>query len=202
MKNKIVGLFKYIQYFLLILSFYTCSVFKKKYTKVEWIIGVDEIAKIIFLLKDLFINSYTVSLSQNPFYKNVNYSFYNRFHNKYIAYFYRVFIGPILLGYLSNKSDKFIYIWHTGFLIDREFEFRFLKSKNKKIICIFVGSDIRSLKLRKELYLKLDIDGSANYLQADINEKRVKNVARIADLYADVIFSASIDQISYLKIQH
>ena len=188
---------KYTQYILLISSYYVCSLFKNKYKKINWVIGVDEIAKVIFLLNNLLPNSFTVSFSKNRFY-TLEYNFYNKIKNIYISYLYKAFMGPVLLGYLMHRSDKFLYIWSTGFLINRELEFKFLKSKNKKLVCMFVGSDIRSLKLRKELYLKLEMDGSANYIKINNHDEYVRDVARIADLYADVIFSASVDQISYL----
>ncbi|MDA9963264.1 glycosyltransferase, partial [Gammaproteobacteria bacterium] len=128
-----------------------------------------------------------------------DYNFHNDSKYRIISILYRAFFGPIILGLLLNKSNKYIYIWKTGFLYDREFEFKFLKSKNKKIVCIFVGSDIRSLVLRKKLYEDLGIDGSANYLDFPDNENEVKKVARIADKYADIIFNASCDQVSYLQ---
>lgn len=155
-------------------------------------------AKVISSLKNLFPNTYTVSLSKNSFYSS-DYNIFNKYNNKLLSKLYRGFCGPIALGFLSNKSNKFLYIWKTGFLIDRELEFKFLKSKRKKIVCMFVGSDIRSLELRKKLYKKLNIDGSANYLDQINNEKEVKEVARVADKFADVIFSASVDQVSYLE---
>ena len=160
-------------------------------------IGVDEIAKMIWLLKDLLNNSYTVSLNNNPFY-TLDYNCHNNFSNRILAILFRAFCAPIILGFLMNKSNKFFYIWKTGFLVDRELEFRFLKAKEKKIICMFVGSDIRSLVLIKKFYEELDIDGHANYVLKVGNENAVKNVAKVADQYADIIFNASVDQMSYI----
>lgn len=191
-------LIKYIQYVILLLSYLFFRCFRRFLKRVSWVIGVDEMASVISSLKNLFPNTYTVSLSKNSFY-NSDYNIFNKYNNRLLSQLYRGFCGPIALGFLSNKSNKFLYIWKTGFLVDRELEFKFLKSKRKKIVCMFVGSDIRSLELRKKLYKKLNIDGSANYLDKINNEKEVKEVARVADKFADVIFSASVDQVSYLK---
>lgn len=138
MKLFIKLLIANLQYLALLLSYYLCKLFLKKSNKIAWIIGVDEIAKFIYLLKGIFENSYAVSFSKNKFY-TLRYDFTINIKNKYFAYAYRLLFGPILLGYLMNKSDKFLYIWSTGFLIDRKYEFEFLKSKDKKIVCIFLG---------------------------------------------------------------
>lgn len=194
-----------LQKILLFISYYSNKIFYQKYNKIDWVIGVDEIAKFISLLKGILPNSYTISFSKNKFYE-LEYDFSIKETNKYLRYIYRIFLGPILLGFLMNKSNKFWYIGSTGFLINREYEFKFLKSKNKKIVCMFLGSEIRSPKLMLELYKKLDLDGFINYM-ANINndfllnkyDNKTKNIAKIADLYADLIFNAPTDQRSYLK---
>lgn len=195
----------FFQKMLLIISYYINKIFYQKHNKIDWIIGVDEIAKFIFLLKGILPDSYTISFSKNKFYE-LEYDFSIKEANKYLRYIYRIFLGPVLLGFLMNKSNKFWYIGATGFLRNREFEFKFLKSKNKKIVCMFLGSEIRSPKLMLELYEKLDFDGFINYLVNLDNDvllnkydNQTKNIAKTADIYADLIFSAPIDQRSYLK---
>ncbi|PHR69811.1 MAG: hypothetical protein COA66_14115 [Arcobacter sp.] len=98
-----------------------------------------------------------------------------------------------------------MYIWNTGFLLNRDFEFKFLKSKNKKIVCMFVGDDIRSLKLTSEYTKRRNIDYHISYTQNEysenfiLNDLIVKKTAISADKYADLIFSFKLDQISYIK---
>ena len=115
----------------------------------------------------------------------------------------RLIHGPYLLAKLAHQADIFIYIWHTGFCWDRELDYKYLKKKKKKIVCIFVGSDIRSHVLRLEYHKKHDLDTGSNYsiskIELPYEEKRVKKVAADADKYADLIFSYKRDQISYLK---
>lgn len=205
MINFIKTIIDFFQKILLIISYYINKIFYQRYNKINWVIGVDEIAKFIFLLKDILPNSYTISFSKNKFYE-LEYDFYLKVINKHLKYIYRILIGPILLGFLMNKSNKFWYIGSTGFLRNREYEFKFLKSKKKKIVCMFLGSEIRSPKLMLKLYKKLDVDGFINYIENFNNgfllnkyDNQVKNIARVADLYADLIFSVPTDQKSYLK---
>ena len=136
----------------------------------------------------------------------MNYDYFINISNKYLSYFYRVIYGPILLGYLSNKHSHFWYIWSTGFLIDRDYEFKFLKLKNKKIVCMFVGDDIRSLNLTIKYANENNIDIYANYyelqnpyLLSNEYDLSKKLLAQSADKYGDVIFNHTMCQISYLK---
>lgn len=192
-----------IQYILLIFSYYGNKIFYIK--KVNWIVGVHEMGKYIYLIKSVLEDSYSVSFHKNKFY-SIEYDFIINISNKYIAYIYKIIIGPLLLGYLANKSDKFFYLWSTGFLIDREFEFKFLKSKDKKIVCMFLGSDSRSPQLMLEFYKKQKLNGFIEYvgvqhpyyLSDEYNIEK-KKIAESADKYSDVIFNAAVDQMSYIK---
>ena len=168
------------------------------------VIGVTEIAKMIYLYGHLFKNSKTVCLDSNKFY-NLKYDYLivksqGRFG--FLLYWLKRFIyGPFLLAYLACKYEVFIYFWSSGFLFDREYEFRFLKRKNKKIITIFVGDDIRSLiKLREKLNeLEYDsfLDYFGKYISKDYEEKK-KRIAALSDKYADLCFNDLIEQPSYL----
>lgn len=203
MREKIEILFIPIQ--LLILSLFNIyfSFFKSK-KKYIFTIGVDEVANNTLFLKNTFKEkAISVNLSPNKFYLNNKYDYSLNINNKYLQYFVKLFYGPYLLAKLSNKSDVFIYFWWTGFCVDREMDYKFLRKKNKKIVCIFVGSDVRSHKLRIEYHNKNSLDTGSNYMVDSIDveksENRVKKVALDADNYADLIFSHAKDQISYLK---
>lgn len=171
---------------------------------VSWVIGTFEIAACIHNLKGTLGNAKTVNLFPNDSYDH-SYDYSINVKSKYLGWLYRIFYGPLLLGFLANKHSHFWYIWHTGFLIDRDYEFKFLKSKNKKIVCMFVGNDIRSPKLSLEYTRKNNIDNFINYLALENSEvfesedARVMQTALSADLYADLIFSFKFDQISYMK---
>ena len=72
-------------------------------------------------------------------------------------------MAQFCFGYLSNIATHFLYISGVGFLIDIKTEYKFLKNNSKKIVCMFVGTDIRSPKLAKKYLKENDIDGKANY---------------------------------------
>ena len=171
-------------------------------------IGTHEIANYMFSLKSIFKDqAISVDLSVNKLYAKNKYDYAIKSKNKYLTYIVRIFYGPYLLAKLSNQADVFIYIWSTGFCLDREIDYKFLKKKKKKIVCIFLGSDIRSHKLRIDHHTKNDLDTGSNYTAEIINilktEIIVKKVALLADQYADLIFGHPKDQPSYLKsVQH
>jgi len=175
----------------------------KKYTKKYlFVVGVDEIANNIYFFKNLFKgNALSVNFTENKFYKNNKYDYTIKINNWKFRYIARLIYGPYLLAKLSHQADVFVYFWWTGFCVDREIDYKFLKKKNKRIVCIFVGSDIRSLKLQKEIHQKQGLDHSVFYLKKDIEkeEKRVKKVAKDADKYADLIINPQKAQPSYLK---
>ena len=52
-----------VQKILLFISYYSNKIFYKKYNTIDWVVGVDEMAKFISLLKGILPNSYTISFS-------------------------------------------------------------------------------------------------------------------------------------------
>lgn len=206
MKNKIKDLIGVIQLLFLNGSYsFFHTLIKRNSIDTSWVIGVDEIASVLFFTGNVLQPSTTVCLGVNKFYK-LKYDYSINVSNKYIKFLYRTFYAPLLLGYLANKNSHFLYIWHTGFLINREDEFKFLKSINKKIICCFVGDDIRSLVSTIEYSKSKNEDTYANYYGM-VNpiylskeyEFEKKEIARVTDKYVDLIFNAKYDQMSYLQ---
>lgn len=202
-KNKIELLFYFLQIMLLNISYLVNKLVYR--SNKSWVIGVDEIASNIYFLKNILKPSVSVSFSKNKFY-DLNYDYFININNKYLSYFCRVIYGPILLGYLSNKHSHFWYIWNTGFLIYRDYEFKFLKSKNKKIVCMFVGDDIRSIELTNRYSEQMKIDMQTHYviyenkkMLSNSYEKDKKKLSLITDKYADFVFSHAMCQMSYLK---
>lgn len=204
--NYFSSVFLLLQIILLNISYF---IFKliclKKNQNISWVIGVSEIASMLYFISNLFKHSISVCLDKNFYYK-LSYDFSINISNKYLKFIYRIFYGPILLGYLANKNSHFLYIWNTGFLIDREYEFKFLKSRNKKIICIFLGDDIRTPKLLDKYMKRLNYDSYLDYVKLQIPsylskdyDNKKKKIAEISDKYSDLIFNCSVDQISYLK---
>lgn len=170
-------------------------------------IGAEEVANINSDLKNTFGScSRNINLTPSKFYLDNLYDYSLKSSNK-ITPFIKIFYGPYLLVKLSHQSDIFIYLWWTGFCIDREMDYKFLKKKKKKIVCIFLGSDIRSPLLTLNHFKEKNEDTWLNYTHnsSDVQneDSRTHRVARLADKYADIIFNHSSDQISYLcSAQH
>lgn len=174
-----------------------------------WVIGTEEIAHCIHNISEALDKSIKVSLSYHPFYRNV-YDYQITIRNKYFAFFIRIFYGPYLLAFLSCRYNAFFYVGGAGFLISRldgrAYEFEFLAKKNKKIVCYFTGSEIRSFKLMRQIGKQYNIDVITDY-QALLNplfnseeaEDERKKLALSADKYANLIFNAPIDQNSYIE---
>lgn len=197
MKTKIIFSIQKILLFSSYYFFYLTSFNKKK---IQWVIGVDEIASVIFRLSKCIDNSYSVNFTPHLFYEKFTYNF--NIHK------YRSIYGPIILGKLINRASGFLYIWSTGFLINnidnREFEFNFIKSKNKKIVCYFCGNDIRSPRLMLNFQKQSGLENICTYLPqlsphllSDSYDKKIRSVAFISEKYSDIIFSTSVDQMSY-----
>ena len=125
------------------------------------------------------------------------------------ATLWRLIMGPILLGRFAAVSRGFLYLGQQGYLESyadhRSGEFAFLRDRGVRIVCYFVGGDIRSPLLLREL---ADRTGQLNlgtqlvladpaYGTAE-HEEQKRAIAAVADEYADLIFSASTDQLSYL----
>ena len=203
MRIYIKGFLIIFQVMLLNLVFYffrIININKNKNKKISWVCGVSEVASMLNLVSKIIKPVTTVCMDNNSYY-NLDYDYNIKISNKYLKYLFKIFYGPILLGYLLNKNTHFWYMWNTGFLLNRDYEFKFLKAKNKKIICMFLGSDIRSPKLIKEMINRLNIDHFIEYIGTDnyVCEKKLKKIAYSADRYADIIISAKYDHLSYIK---
>ena len=186
---------------ILYFSYYFFFLFRAFIQKKKFVIGTDEIGKNIYDIGSALNDSTTVCLRKNKQH-DLKYDFSINIDNKFLRFFYSIFYGPVLLGYLSNKANIFFYIWSRGFLLNRNFDFKFLKSKNKKIICVFLGSDIRSLTLKLNYMKNKNLDTGESYFKKIFDnryDEEKKNIAISADTYADLIFSSPVDNMSYLR---
>lgn len=201
--GKLITLYqKTVLYFCYFIFNCLFSIFKKSRNKRQRdiVIGVKEIANVLFTFKKIFKSVYVVNLFKNKYYNN-------KYDFKPCSTFRRILVGPILLAYLSNVSDIFMYNWTDGFCYNREVDLKFLKRINKKILFIFMGTDIRSPRKYKELNLELGIEDTFidyisiynNRYASDTTESEKKKVSNQADTFGDIIFNDSIDQISYIK---
>lgn len=189
---------------LLYLSYYIFKVFIKEESKdVKWIIGVTEIANMMNFFSNVLKPSTTVCFELDGFFPENKYDYVFVSKLRFLNTFYKLIVGPIALAYFSFKGTHFLYFWSTSFTYSREIDLKFLKRVNKKIVCSFLGSDIRSHKLTKEYMKTHNLDHYVNYIPDDLNslqaEKDKETLAQITDKYADFIANVKMDQISYLK---
>jgi glycosyltransferase involved in cell wall biosynthesis len=158
-------------------------------------IGVTEAARLLYSLGRVFPSRYICVLDASRFYKD-DYDF-GPFH-----VLTRPFVGPVMLAYLAHLCDTFMFTSFTGYLADRQYDFRFLKNRGKKIVLLFYGSDIRSLPLTKKFFDERGEDTFVNYLpnlKNQLYDDMIRQTAAAADKYADLIFNWNYDQIGYLK---
>jgi len=175
------------------------SLTSKKEKKI--VIGVSEIADILYNLKSLFKEDcIVVCKNNNRFYMQNNYdidiSKKNRVKQCILSAYY--------LGRLAKNAKYFIYLWSDGFLLNREMDFRFLKKRSVPIICSFLGDDIRSRKLFLKYCNSIIFNSYVEYdnpgiFLSDLYDVEKRRLADQADRYADIVFSHKQDMVSYLK---
>jgi hypothetical protein len=208
---KVQSTFIYVfQIIILEISYFIISLFFKKDKNKLWIIGTLEISNNINFLGKILSPAITVNLVNHPFYaqNKYDYTLYSHaiFKYKFTEKIKNLFFKPILLAYLIHKGSHFFYIWYTGFLEDRTYEFKFLKKKKKKIVCMFVGSDIRAPRLVLQLMEEIGVDRGVRYhgladpyIFSDEWDDEKRKIANLADKYSNLIISAAVDQKSYIK---
>lgn len=171
-----------------------------------WVVGVAEIAGMSHQIASSLPNSISVLFYPHRFY-NFHYTYNIGFR---ASKFKTLLIGPWLLGKLTNQSNGFIYVGGQGFLFsnydNRYWEFNFIKKRKLKLVLYFTGSDIRSIELMKEEFSRSNEENFANFvgwtnpfLLTQEHEHTVKEIAKVADKFGDLIFNAEYDQKSHLK---
>jgi hypothetical protein len=179
--------------------------------KKDWAVGVDEVAANVHNISSALRDAVSVSMTAHPFYAyKYDHSFPALIAWRPIRYLTRIFYAPILLGYLCHQVRGFFYVAGAGYLVSeldgRNYEFRFLKARGVRIVCFFCGSEIRSHQLMNQLSEQMGRDLISTYQTIavpgfDANHLEVfrKKLAASADRYADHIFNAPVDQISYIR---
>lgn len=169
-------------------------------------VGTVEIASMVANFAKAVPDSYSVMLAPNRFY-DFTYDYEIRGTRADALRYW--FAAPWEFGRLATIAHGFVYIGANGFLLsdsdEREWEFRFLRRHGVRLACLFTGSDIRSPVLMRKLEEETGFENLVTYLDqvspvlasAAFDEKR-RRLAEVADRYADVIFTAAVDQLSYL----
>jgi hypothetical protein len=171
------------------------------------VVGTVEIASMVANFARAVPDSYSVMLAPNRFY-DLSYDYEIRAgRGAWLRYW---FAAPWEFGRLAATARGFVYVGANGFLIssrdDREWEFAFLRRHGVHLVCLFTGSDIRSPVLMRQFEQETGLETIVTYLDQvspvlssrEYDEQR-KRLAAVADRYAELIFNASVDQLSYLQ---
>lgn len=202
------GLFEF-QRLLLVVSYWLLKPFTRGDRKSDvWVVAGAEVASNVYNIGNVLEPSITVCFGLHPFY-DYPYTYKLGSKSKMVDLFIRLIIRPVMLGLLLHRAGSFFYVGETGFLLQhvdgRSFEFAFVKKRGKRLVCSFLGTDIRSQKLLMKYGKEHDIDVMSTYDVVASPERFTdawdllrKRLAASADRYADDIFNAPVDQISYL----
>ena len=177
--------------------------------EVSWVVGPVEIASMVANLARAIPDSYSVVIAPHPFY-DLTYDF--GIGSERGDWLRSRFVAPWVFGRLAATAGGFIYVGADGMLLsgsrgvgDREWEFAFLKRHGVRLVCLFTGSDIRSPVLMRGLQRETGRENIVTYLDqvapvfatAAYDDQR-RRTAAIADRFADAVFTAAVDQLSYL----
>jgi hypothetical protein len=174
---------------------------------VSWVVGTVEIASMVANFARAVPDSYSVMLAPNRFY-DLAYDFeISGRRGDWLRYW---FVAPWAFGRLAATARGFVYVGANGFLLsdvdDRDWEFGFLKRHGVHLVCLFTGSDIRSPMLMRRFQEETGLETIVTYLDQvapalanDAYDEQRRRIAAVADRHADVIFSAAVDQLSYLR---
>ena len=214
LRKIVVATIYAFQVFLLQVSYASFKVVRtRSVERKDWAVGLDEVAAHLYHISIALDSSVSVCLSKHPFYSySYDYSLSPKIKQGFFRYLLRIIYAPVLLGYLCHKVNGFFYVAGAGFLLEefdgRDYELRFIKNRGLKVVCFFCGSEIRSMKLMDELSVRLNRDVITTYqkiihpnLASPYCENLRKRLANSADQYADFIFNAPTDQISYIQRQ-
>jgi hypothetical protein len=182
--------------------------------RIDWVVGPEDIALMSTHIADALPRSYTAIHQRNPFYTSVAYDAViqtsSRALGGRLAVWRRLYGGPILLAWLLHRTRGFIYVGGGAYLEghhdEREFEFSFIRSKGRRLVCYFTGNDIRSPRLSQQ---HAEETGRSNigsvlmtidpvFASPEYDSAR-RTRAHVAERHAEAIFNARNDQLSYLE---
>lgn len=144
----------------------------------------------------------SINMEHNRFY-NYKYSlevgsFFNKLFNKeqiknkplfkavqILEFGLKRVLGFFIFFYLLPRHDIFLYQWTT--LFNQKTEFRILKFFNKKIVAVFLGSDVRHISAFQQEFKGDQKTWELIFKQEKVNRKL--RYLRVAELYCDVILS-------------
>jgi hypothetical protein len=211
MQQARIRLVFWVQVVVLHLSYAANRLVPRTRKEVDWIVGPYEVASLVYTMARALPSAESVVLARHPFY-SFDYDWQPQPGVGRVRAVLRAWLlGPAILGHLAVRAQGFVYVSAEGFLNaahdQRHYEFRFLKQRGLRVVCFFTGSDIRSPKLMKELEVKTGKPNLGTYLRevdrvfaSDHYDEVKRAIANAANAYADVVFTADVDQRGYLTV--
>lgn len=205
MKIMICGIVNLTQRIIFTLTYY---MFYKRVVKSDgWLVLGAETASLLRNIGRALPGSSTVNLAPNRFY-SFGYDF-ELYAGRGIFSVWAMLRSPVVLAKLVRRHKGIVYVGGKGLFWcernGRRWEFAFLRKQNKRIVCYFTGSDIRSLTLMNALEVKLNRDVITTYqgywvpdLHTAEKEQERKILAEAADEFAEHIFNPPVDQCAYI----
>lgn len=192
------------------LGYYAYVIGSKPSAKsISWIVGVEEIASVVKNLANAIPHSYSFVEGHHQFYDHQYDEVPRRRGGSIYSTIENVLLRPLAFARLVHRARGFIYVGSKGFLGlaggSRAAEFKFIKKRNRGLVIYFTGSDIRSLKLLRDLEARNGVpnistalaEAGGDFWSPEYDDVR-KRTAAEADAWADAIFTARVDQLSYL----
>ncbi len=176
---------------------------------IDWVVGPVELASMVHQIALSLPRSVSVAFLGSRYYSySYDYSPPQKM-GKRMRLWHKLVFGPLLLGRLMVEARGFLYVGANGFLLhnvdQRDFEFRFLKRRGRRIGVYWCGSEIRSPKLMHELEQRMGLPNVFTYMgqvsarfETPAHEAVLRKRADSANRYADVMFDVPTDQTSYL----
>jgi hypothetical protein len=182
----------------------------KRRLEYPWVIGPHEIGDYAYRISSYIDRSKLFLMSENPYSSSFPINEKPKMNPAHSRVF-ELFVRPWQVSELIASGASFLYIGSNSFLSDchclRSVELSFIKKCGGKIICVFLGSEIRSPKMFDELSEKLNMDLSTTYLfdgpfgaVAKVRMQQISDsLSNSSNLFADLILNSPIDQMANLN---
>ncbi|MFJ4224643.1 glycosyltransferase [Microbacterium sp. NPDC089695] len=189
-------------------TYAVCWPFRGIGRRISWIVGVQEVASMLEQIGAAIPGSLTVVTEKHPFY-DISADIVISRPGARFARLRRWFLAPMVLGWALPRARGVVYVGHEGFLQhtvdERDWELAFIRARRRHPVIIFTGSDIRSPALLTELAAETGFENIGSILHAsgapydtEHYEQVRRRRAAVADRRASAIFTARVDQLSYM----
>lgn len=203
------ALFFLVQKALLHVSYATTRLTGRRRT-ISWVVGPVEIAAMAHRIAGLIPDSHSAVIVENRYFSFDYDSRVPAIRHPALKALVTGLLGPIILGRLVARAHGILYLGGVGYLTyardGRAAEFAFVTRRGCALACYFVGDDIRAPAKMRELQERTGLEniGTHNgrvdpHLASPEYDDERRLVANVAETYADVIFSSTVDQASYLE---